>query len=77
MKTIGIHPKVKASTIATAGAGLLLAILSWVRDNVNLIPGPQWLQGVLLLVVPAAISFLAGYSAPPGQVEPSPLNIQR
>lgn len=68
MKTVGISPKVIASTVVTGLISAVLAVLTWVRDNPNVIPGPQWLQGLLVLVLPPLLSFLAGYNAKPGPV---------
>lgn len=71
MKTIGISPKVIASTLVTALVGLVIAILNAVQDNPDLIPGPTWLQGVLVTIIPTVLTFLAGYRANPGEVKVS------
>ena len=62
MKTV--ETKVKAATWMSFAAGLALAILTAVQDNPGVMaPLPKWLQVVLLALVPAVATFLAGWSA--------------
>lgn len=72
LRTIGIHPKVQAATAASATIGVILAVFTWVRDNPNVIPGPAWFQGLVMLVVPPLLTFLAGYAAPAGKTLAAP-----
>lgn len=60
-----IEAKVKASTV---GAYLLslagLAIVNAVTDDASLLgPLPDWLETVVVPLLPAAAAFLAGYQA--------------
>lgn len=69
VRTVGISPKVIASTSATLGIGIAIAVLNALQDHPDLIPGPTWLQAVLLAIIPALLTFLVGYRASPGEVE--------
>ena len=56
--------KVKAASTATFLAGLTIAILNAVvADNSLLGPLPVWLQAPVLALVPAGLTWLAGYQA--------------
>lgn len=60
-----VEKKVTAATIGTYVAGVvLLAILTGVQSNPGLISGfPDWLESILLPLVPAAVAFLSGWNA--------------
>ena len=59
-----VEAKVKASTTITFLVGLALAVLNGVQEDASLLgPLPEWLQAVLLALVPPALAFLAGYKA--------------
>ncbi|MEU6015994.1 holin [Streptomyces sp. NPDC047515] len=59
-----IETKVKASTAATFGAGVAIAVLNDVQADSSLLgPLPAWLQAPLLALVPAVLTWLAGYQA--------------
>ncbi|WP_031095464.1 hypothetical protein [Streptomyces sp. NRRL S-15] len=62
--TAPIEAKVKAASTATFLAGLVIAVLNAiVADNSLLGPLPVWLQAPLLALVPAGLTWLAGYQA--------------
>lgn len=69
MKTIGISPKVIASTSAVFGIDIAIAVLNGLQDHPELLPGPTWLQAILITVIPALLTFLVGYRASPGRVQ--------
>lgn len=59
-----VEVKVKASTAATLGAGIAIAVLNDVQADSSLLgPIPGWLQAPLLALIPAALTWLAGYQA--------------
>jgi hypothetical protein len=56
--------KVKAATSATFVVSLIVAVLNTVAADDSLLgPLPPWLQPILIAIVPAAITFLAGWQA--------------
>lgn len=56
--------KVKAASTATFLAGLVIAVLNAVVADSSLLgPLPVWLQAPVLALVPAALTWLAGYQA--------------
>ena len=56
--------KVKAASTASFLAGLAIAVLNAVvADNSLLGPLPVWLQAPVLALVPAGLTWLAGYQA--------------
>lgn len=59
-----IESKVTAATAMTFVVGLAVAVLNAVQADTSLLgPLPSWLQAPLLALVPAALTFLAGYKA--------------
>lgn len=59
-----VETKVTAATLASFLASVLVAILNGVNDY-NLLAGlPAVVQTLLVLVIPALITFLGGYIAP-------------
>ncbi|WP_406501976.1 holin [Streptomyces sp. NBC_01590] len=59
-----IEAKVKAASAATFLAGIAIAALNAVAADSSLLgPLPSWLQAPLLALVPAALTWLAGYQA--------------
>lgn len=60
-----VEKKVTWSTVGAYIASLvMLAILNAVGNDNGLISGlPDWLEDILLPLIPAAISFLSGWSA--------------
>jgi hypothetical protein len=69
LKTDGVSPKAIVSTVIAALVGVLVAALNAVQADPSLLgPLPTWVQGVILAVVPAAITFLSAYRAGPGNV---------
>lgn len=64
-----IHPKVAAATAGAFLPSLALAIITWAQDNPQILGGlPQWLQGLLILIIPTLATFVAGYVKPGGRV---------
>jgi VIT1/CCC1 family predicted Fe2+/Mn2+ transporter len=64
MANAPIEQKVKSATAATFVVALLLAVLnSVVADSSLLNPLPAWLQALVIPVVPALVTFLAGWQA--------------
>ncbi|SHL76136.1 holin [Streptomyces yunnanensis] len=60
-----IEAKVRSATAASFVASLLIAVLNAVAaDNRLLAPLPSWLQGIVIALAPAAVTFLAGWQAP-------------
>jgi hypothetical protein len=63
-KRWAIEAKVIASTAASAAVGIAAAVLNDVQNDHALLGGaPAWLQTVVLIAVPPAVAFLAGYQA--------------
>lgn len=59
-----VEAKVKAATTATFLVSLLIGVLNTVSADSSLLdPLPDWLQALLIAVVPTAITFLAGWQA--------------
>lgn len=59
-----IELKVIASTAATFGVSLVLAVLNEIQNHHDLLgPLPGALQFMILALVPSAITFLSGYMA--------------
>ncbi|MFE7106652.1 holin [Streptomyces sp. NPDC057575] len=59
-----VEAKVKASAAASFVTGLVIAVLNSVTaDSALLGPLPSWLQAPLIAVIPAALTWLAGYQA--------------
>jgi hypothetical protein len=69
-----IHPKVKTATATASVVSLLLALVTWLRDDpTTLAPLPKWLQGLVVLILPPLVTFLGGYlqpAEPPTPTEP-------
>lgn len=64
MPNAPVEAKVKAATSATFVVSLILAVLNDIEANSSLLhPLPSWLQVIVLALVPAAITFLSGWSA--------------
>lgn len=60
-----IEVKVKGSAYASILAGAVIAVLNEaVSDNTLLGSLPAWLQVLLLMVVPGAITWLGGFVTP-------------
>jgi hypothetical protein len=58
-----ISPKVKASTAVALLLSLLAAILNEAQTNSALLGAlPDWLQGVVITLIPTVLVFLGGYS---------------
>lgn len=63
-KRWAIEAKVIASTAASAGVGIVLAVLNDVQGDHELLGGtPAWLQTLILIVAPPLAAGLAGYQA--------------
>lgn len=59
-----VEAKVKASAVGALLAGLAIAVLNAVAADSSLLgPLPGWVQAPLLALVPAALTWLAGYQA--------------
>lgn len=59
-----IETKVKASTAATFGASVAIAVLNQaVADDSLMGSVPSWAQTGLLVVVPSLVTFLSGWKA--------------
>jgi hypothetical protein len=59
-----IESKVKASTAATFGASVAIAVLNQaVADDSLMGSVPSWAQTGLLVVVPSLVTFLSGWKA--------------
>lgn len=57
-----IETKVTAATATTFVVGLVVATLNAIQADTSLLnPLPAWAQAPLLALVPAALTFLAGY----------------
>lgn len=64
-----IERKVTAATIAAGLLGGVLAVLNAVQSNPGLIAGlPKSWQGVIFVVVPLILIFLAGWSTPSNRI---------
>lgn len=63
MANAPVEAKVKASTAATFVVSLLVAVLNAVADSTLLQPLPSWLQGPVIALAPAAVTFLSGWLA--------------
>lgn len=60
-----IEAKVKAATAGSFVVSLLIAVLNAVSTDHGILGSlPQWLQGVVIAVVPTLVTFLAGFQAP-------------
>jgi hypothetical protein len=60
-KRWAVELKVKAMTGVTALCSIGIATLNDVKADNSLIPGPAWVQALVLVVIPTGISFLTGY----------------
>lgn len=59
-----VEPKVKAASAGGAAIGVVIAILLVVSDRPEVFAGlPNWLSGLLSVVLSWAAPFLAGYKA--------------
>jgi hypothetical protein len=59
-----IEAKVKSAAVAALLASLAIALLNaLVGDDALLGSLPSWLQFIVITVVPAVVTFLAGYKA--------------
>jgi len=59
-----IEAKVKSATAATFLVSLVVAVLNTVAADDSLLgPLPSWLQPIVIALVPAALTFLAGWQA--------------
>jgi hypothetical protein len=59
-----VETKVKASSLASAAVGVVVALLNDVEnDHALLGPVPAPLQVLILIFLPPLVSFLAGWSA--------------
>lgn len=64
-KSAPVEKKVTAATLTAGGVGVILAILTWVQDNPGLLSGlPNWLEGLLYVILTPVMVYVAGYSAP-------------
>jgi hypothetical protein len=62
---VPVERKVKAATVASVVAGIVLALLTWLQDNPALITAlPDTIEGIVWLLVPSVLVFAAGYAAP-------------
>jgi hypothetical protein len=60
-----VERKVTAATVAAGVAGIVLALLTWLQDNPALITAlPDTYEGIVWLIVPTLVTFVAGWSAP-------------
>lgn len=63
--TYPVAPKVKWSTAATyLGLLVLMAVLTGLRDGELLSFAPDWIATIFGPILPALITFVAGYAAP-------------
>jgi hypothetical protein len=63
-KNAPVEAKVRAATTATFLVSLLVMVLnSMSADSMLLDPLPDWLQAVVIALVPPALAFLAGWQA--------------
>lgn len=59
-----VEAKVKAATTGTLLVSLLLAVLNTAAaDSTLLDPLPDWLQFIVVALIPPAVTLLAGYQA--------------
>lgn len=59
-----IETKVKASTLATFGVSVLIAVLNVTAGSSDLLGSlPSWLQTIALVAIPSAVTFLSGWKA--------------
>lgn len=59
-----VEAKVTAATIAAVAVGVVITVLNAaVADDQLLGALPPWLQGILTVVVPPLVTFLAGWKA--------------
>lgn len=59
-----IETKVKTATWAAALVGIAVTVLNALPGNSQLLgPLPAWLQAVITVVVPPAVTFLSGWAA--------------
>ena len=64
MANAPVEAKVKAATSATFVVSLVIAVLNGVvADDSLLQPLPDWLQPIVIALVPAAVTFLSGWQA--------------
>jgi hypothetical protein len=59
-----IHPKVIAATLGALVPSLALAILTWAQSNPDVLTDhvPKVWAGLLVLLIPTLITFVAGYA---------------
>lgn len=59
-----VETKVKAATASTFVISLVLAVLNDLNGDAQLLaPLPDWLQVIVIAVVPAGITYLTGWQA--------------
>jgi hypothetical protein len=69
-----VHPKVRAATVASLAVSIVGATLVWIQDNPGLLGDlPRFWQGLVFLVVPPLLTFLAGYQQPAYDSPPPPV----
>ncbi len=60
-----VEIKVAMSTIGSAAASIVIAILNQVTTNASMLGAiPAWLQFVLIVVIPPLVTWLGGYAMP-------------
>ena len=60
-RTAPIHPKVKAATVGSLAASIVMAVLVWTQSPDLMGSLPTWAQGVVVAFVPPGLTLLAGY----------------
>jgi hypothetical protein len=67
-ETVGYSPKFVWSTTVATVVGVLLAIITWVTGNVELLGlSPVWSGLLLAILIPVSVGVTA-FQAPPGVV---------
>lgn len=68
LETVGRSPKFVWSTTVATVVGMLLAIITWVTGNIELLGlSPVWSGLLLAVLLPVSVG-VAAFQAPPGVV---------
>ncbi|MFH8369206.1 holin [Streptomyces sp. NPDC018031] len=63
--TAPVEAKVKAATTGTLLVSLLLAVLNTAQEDGGALldPLPEWLQAIVIALIPPVVTFLSGWQA--------------
>jgi hypothetical protein len=63
MKVGPVHPKVIAGSLASLFVSIIVGVLIALNDNAKILPGPPWVQALIVVLAIPLATVLSGWQA--------------